>query len=375
MSLLTGALRLKIMLVASAVGLTLLLIFGLVMGAGVVAGVAGGGIQASGCGAPTVGGSGQIGWPLKTYTISSPFGPRAGGFHYGVDLAAPLNTPIYAVADGTIVKAGAASGFGDWIVEDSTINGAKVSFVYGHEYPSGLLAQEGQQVKTGDMIGLVGENGEATGPHVHFEVWPGGRLTGGKAVDPMSWLNGSASAVAPSTGTAKQTPPSVAASPSGTGGLTGAGVQGPQATMTIDGTQQANVAKIVATTKGQGLPLRAAVIAVATAMQESSLRNLNYGDRDSLGMYQQRTPWGPAASREDPVQSTVYFLKGGAGGQPGLVAYDWQHLLLSVAAQDVQVSAYPSAYAKWEQQAMALVAQAAGVDPITAGLGSSCGLT
>lgn len=131
-------------------------------------------------------------WPLTSYTLSSPYGSRSGGFHYGDDLAAPLNTPIHASGDGTVAAAGSASGFGDWIVIDHIISGQKVSTVYGHMYPSGLHVHAGQIVKQGDHIADVGANGEATGPHCHFEVWPGGRLTGGHAVDPASMVNGSA---------------------------------------------------------------------------------------------------------------------------------------------------------------------------------------
>lgn len=135
-------------------------------------------------------------WPLTTYTLSSPYGPRSGGFHYGDDLAAPLGTPIYASGDGTVVAAGKASGFGCWIVIDHVINGQKVSTVYGHEYPSGLHVVAGQVVKQGSHIGDVGANGEATGPHCHFEVWPGGRLTGGHAVDPATMVGGTTTGMA-----------------------------------------------------------------------------------------------------------------------------------------------------------------------------------
>lgn len=133
-------------------------------------------------------------WPLSSYTLSSPYGPRSGGFHYGDDLAAPLGTAIYAAGDGTVMASGSASGFGDWIIIDHIINGSKVSTVYGHMYPSGLHVHTGQIVKQGDHIADVGANGEATGPHCHFEVWPGGRLTGGHAVDPASYVNGTATA-------------------------------------------------------------------------------------------------------------------------------------------------------------------------------------
>lgn len=134
-------------------------------------------------------------WPLASYTISSPFGPRDGGQHQGIDMAAPLGTPINASADGTVAAAGAASGFGDWIVLDHIIGGKKWSTVYGHMYPAGLHVIAGQVVKQGQHIADVGANGEATGPHCHFETWDGGRLTGGKAVDPAGVVGGDATSI------------------------------------------------------------------------------------------------------------------------------------------------------------------------------------
>lgn len=131
----------------------------------------------------------QVRMPLPegTFTLSSPFGPRPGGFHRGVDLAARLGTPILAALDGTVVAAGPASGFGNWIVVDSQRDGL-VSTVYGHMFASGVLVHTGEVVHAGQQIGAVGAAGEATGPHLHFEVWPGGRLHGGTAIDPMPWL-------------------------------------------------------------------------------------------------------------------------------------------------------------------------------------------
>jgi hypothetical protein len=110
-----------------------------------------------------------------------------GAAHQGVDLAAPLGTPEYAAMNATVRFAGPASGFGDWIVLTATVDGQQVDFVYGHEFPQGLLVHVGEQVNAGDLIGRVGANGNATGPHCHFEVWIGGR-TGGHPVDPVPWM-------------------------------------------------------------------------------------------------------------------------------------------------------------------------------------------
>ncbi|MFH5207887.1 peptidoglycan DD-metalloendopeptidase family protein [Antrihabitans spumae] len=126
-------------------------------------------------------------YPLKegTYTLTSGYGMRWGEMHRGVDFAGPIGTPIYAAMDGVVVEAGPATGFGLWIVIDSN-DGGPISTVYGHMFV--LSAKQGQKVKAGDKIAEVGNNGQSTGPHLHFEVWPGGRLQGGQSQDPQTWL-------------------------------------------------------------------------------------------------------------------------------------------------------------------------------------------
>lgn len=142
--------------------------------------------------APSVPGKRSMPLAENTYTISDTFGSR-GGTHKGVDMAAAEGTPIYATMDGTVVAAGPASGFGNWIVIDSVDEqGQPVSTVYGHERASGIGVHVGQTVEAGQQIGTVGSAGEATGPHLHFEVVPGGRFAGGKQIDPMPWLQGAA---------------------------------------------------------------------------------------------------------------------------------------------------------------------------------------
>ncbi|MEU5904936.1 hypothetical protein ABZ780_11220 [Micromonospora sp. NPDC047467] len=135
------------------------------------------------------------------------------------------------------------------------------------------------------------------------------------------------------------------------------GVQGAQSHITLNDEQTANVKAIIAATKKAGLPERAAVISIATSLQESKLENLGHlGDRndhDSLGLFQQRpsSGWGTPEQITDPDYSTTAFLK-------GLKQVDgWQDMPLTDAAQTVQVSAYPDAYAQWEQQAADLVGQ------------------
>lgn len=129
-------------------------------------------------------------WPMpaSAYTVSQPY---KGAAHQGMDLAAPLGTPYYASADGTVVAAGPASGFGHWIVINHAvfynfqgIGGTQFSTVYGHSYAKDIFVHPGQKVNQGDKIGLVGADGNSTGAHLHFEVWEGYRLAGGHSVDP-----------------------------------------------------------------------------------------------------------------------------------------------------------------------------------------------
>ncbi|RQX17031.1 hypothetical protein DDE19_12810 [Micromonospora ureilytica] len=135
------------------------------------------------------------------------------------------------------------------------------------------------------------------------------------------------------------------------------GTQGDQSRITLNDEQTANVKAIIAATKKAGLPERAAVISIATSLQESKLENLGHlgdmNDHDSLGLFQQRpsSGWGTPEQITDPAYSTTAFLK-------GLKQVDgWQDMPLTQAAQTVQVSAYPDAYAQWEQQAADLVGQ------------------
>lgn len=129
--------------------------------------------------------------PEGTYTVSSGFGLREGGeFHQGVDLAAVLGTPILAATEGDVVAAGPASGFGNWIVIDTHIDGQLLSTVYGHMFDGGVDVRVGDELRAGQQIGEVGSAGsDVSGPHLHFEVVQGGRLQGGQRIDPIEWLS------------------------------------------------------------------------------------------------------------------------------------------------------------------------------------------
>ncbi|MCC9310229.1 hypothetical protein LN042_24690 [Kitasatospora sp. RB6PN24] len=131
--------------------------------------------------------------------------------------------------------------------------------------------------------------------------------------------------------------------------------------ITMDLDQGEDAATIAAVTISRGLPERALTIALATALQESKLRNLDGGDRDSVGLFQQRPSqgWGTAQQIQDPVYATNKFLD-------ALVKVrGYAELSLTDAAQAVQHSAYPGAYAKHEAHATALAEALTGRAPGT----------
>jgi len=134
----------------------------------------------------------QIVFPLPegTWVKTSPFGPRVDpitgvqGFHTGTDYGAPLGTPILAIAAGRVTVAGPASGYGNLIVIEHNIGDQIVASAYGHE--ERLYVKVGDLVTAGQHIADVGTEGHSTGPHLHFEIRPGG--TNATAVDSDAWL-------------------------------------------------------------------------------------------------------------------------------------------------------------------------------------------
>ncbi|PYF96804.1 hypothetical protein SAMN05216184_11722 [Georgenia satyanarayanai] len=127
----------------------------------------------------------------------------------------------------------------------------------------------------------------------------------------------------------------------------------------LDADQADNAALITAVTVRRGLPARAATIALATAVQESKLRNIDYGDRDSLGLFQQRPSqgWGTPEQVTDPVYATNAFLDG-LVEVPG-----YTELPVTEAAQTVQRSGFPEAYADHEPEGRAFASALTGHSP------------
>ena len=120
------------------------------------------------------------------FKISSPYGTRIdpitkveGAKHYGTDFATPVGTPVVAAYGGKIFKAGWQDekdkkvGFGLRVWQTSVVAGQKVSIFYAHL--SELSVLEGQTITAGTRIGLSGNTGKSSGPHLHFEVRPDGQ--------------------------------------------------------------------------------------------------------------------------------------------------------------------------------------------------------
>ena len=132
-------------------------------------------LAATACGIPR--------WPVDA-RVTSDFGLRMRGWspdlHRGVDLDVPSGTPVRAMAEARVRFAGVMSGFGNVVWLD---HGGGILSVYAHL--STIQAQQGERVRGGQVIGLSGASGDATAPHLHFEVWRWGH-----EVDPVPLLGG-----------------------------------------------------------------------------------------------------------------------------------------------------------------------------------------
>jgi murein DD-endopeptidase MepM/ murein hydrolase activator NlpD len=142
----------------------------------------------------TAAASGTIQWPLPVGApISDGFGAREspGGigstYHLGVDFAPGLGTPIQIVADGVVRLTNNVddSGLGCYVIVDHNVGGEAFSSVYGHMQCASIAVEEGQAVKVTQLVGLVGNTGTSTGPHLHFEIHD----ESDTPIDPLPWMN------------------------------------------------------------------------------------------------------------------------------------------------------------------------------------------
>ena len=135
-------------------------------------------------------GTGSIRWPFPTAVpISSGYGDRVAPCRYcssdhrGVDFVPGNGAPIFAIADGVVTASEFGGGYGQYVYLEHDINGRSVLTVYAHMQRGSSPLSVGDVVEVGDFIGLVGNTGISTGPHLHFEV----RIEG-EYVDPFAWL-------------------------------------------------------------------------------------------------------------------------------------------------------------------------------------------
>lgn len=156
------------------------------------------------CAAPASGASGdtaaftsapEVFFPMVsgTYTLSSPYGyrlhPTLGymKLHAGQDYSAPVGTPIYAAAAGTVVTAGMVAGTGTVTIQHE-VGGQTWYTSYMHMYEDGIYVKTGDQVTAGQLIAGVGNTGRSTGAHLHFETRTANDDADETTVDPATWL-------------------------------------------------------------------------------------------------------------------------------------------------------------------------------------------
>jgi murein DD-endopeptidase MepM/ murein hydrolase activator NlpD len=111
-------------------------------------------------------------------TVTSGFGPRGGGFHDGIDIAAPVGAPVHAAADGEVAYSSTLPGYGNVII---LRHGRGYATVYAHNQRHHV--KNGQKVRRGQLIAEVGRTGRTTGPNLHFEV-----LRNNQRVNPVNFI-------------------------------------------------------------------------------------------------------------------------------------------------------------------------------------------
>lgn len=133
--------------------------------------------------APSVAAAG-LRWPVEAGVISSEYGARWGKMHKGIDIAADVGEPVYAVAEGEVIYAGdGLRGYGNVVIIQ---HGDRISSLYAHN--SELKVKQGEHVAQGSLVALMGSTGHSTGPHVHFELRQGDVAVNPHTLLPVSSL-------------------------------------------------------------------------------------------------------------------------------------------------------------------------------------------
>jgi len=299
--------------------------------------------------------------------ISSPYGPRWGRLHAGNDYSYPEGTPVQASITGKVIEV--AKDKGEYFLGiEGVVDGKKVKIRLGHL--DSINVGKGQQVLTGQRVGTVGGDrmpggGKgswgSTGAHLHYETY-----INGKSMDPRKFhsIMGGAQGMKGGSGA----PPRATAADGGSpytitrfpGGAKGGGGG-------FNAAQLGHAKTIAQVGRGMGMSDRDIKIAFATALQESGLRNLAHGDRDSQGLFQQRPSMGWKNVTDPKTAAESFFRELAKVKNRG-------SLSVAQAAQKVQRSAYPDAYAKWEDEASTILSQIGGGGGAAAGGGGDSAL-
>jgi len=302
------------------------------------------------------------GWrvPLVSpFRITSRFGMRfhpilqRSKLHTGIDLVPAGDRTVVAAAEGTVATAGFHAAYGNQVLIDHG-DGLQTRYAHLATHPT---VTAGQQVASGARLGVAGRTGYATGIHLHYEV-----IQAGRPIDPEPFMTDHGASLDGAT-SQQDALPVVADASTSPDELTA--TRGDGQRVRLRGEQVTHAATIVTVGRDLQVSERGIVVALMAALQESVLRNLPYGDRDSLGLFQQRAGWGTATERQTPTYAARAFYGGpdgpNHGHPPGLLDTDgWETMSPGQAAQAVQVSAYPSLYDRWEPIARTLLNQVAG---------------
>lgn len=309
-----------------------------------------------------------------SFAVTSPYGMRthpvtgAHKLHAGLDLAQiPTSGPVVAAMAGVVSETPTSIGGGNKIYLD---HGAGLETRYLHLASRDVTV--GEQVSAGQQIGVEGNTGASTGAHLHFEVRQNGVPT-----EPRAWLieqgvevppvGGQGQAPPATTGSAS--PPSTDSNalevllagpvplvPEAEPGQTQAVVsQLPAQVGPYKGEQITNAAYVVKAGQGMGLDSWTITVGVMTAMGESTLVNVTFGDKagpDSRGLFQQRAngAWGTLTDRMDPPTAATSFYR-------ALVAVPgYQSLKPTIAAHSAQRNADPFHYTPYWADAVLMVA-------------------
>lgn len=297
----------------------------------------------------------------SAYLVTDEFGwrthPVRGGrdLHSGIDIATPTSqapAAVLAAASGRVrgVTNLGNRSYGLYVDIDHgpiSYDGTTVTLVTRYAHLASTRVKVGDSVTVGQPIATEGSSGGVTGRHLHFET-----IIDGRPVNPRHSLK-TLAGLTFNGQPGKRQP--------GSGPAAGAAAlltdpQGVDQTSLLTDEAHDNAATIIRVGQQRGIPARGWLVALITALQESALRNISHGDRDSLGLFQQRPSmgWGAPQQLLDPVYATNRFYDSLTDVSA------WEQMSLTQAAQAVQRSGHPGAYAKWEATAATLVGSIAG---------------